>query len=1138
MSRLTGPAAGGLAALVAVSVLATGQTAHAGPPGDDTPALVGASAATSGAETHEVTLVTGDRVLVTTAPDGTQSAAMQTDGDFYTRHVDGDLYLFPADAQQALAADRLDAELFNVSGLIEQGYDDASRETLPLIVQGAIPQTRSATGVTVDARLESIGSAAVSLDKDRAAAAYGQLLGTGARSAGSADPAGSADKIWLDARVQPTDLDLDPATGVEQTGAPRAWDHGYDGTGTTVAVLDTGYDAGHPDLAGQVVAAEDFTGQGIDDASGHGTHVASTVAGSGAADPSKVGMAPQADLMIGKVLGQGGGQASWIIDGMEWAIDGGADVVNMSLGSDVPTDCTDPMSMALQDLSEQTATLFVVAAGNAGARETVSSPGCAQGALTVGAVDADGVTAPFSSRGSTLGEHRVKPDVAAPGVAIAGAAAGSPGGVHYTRKSGTSMASPHVAGAAALVRQAHPGWTAQQVKAALAASVKDDAQGTVYDQGAGELSALAAIRTPVTTDVGVKVADFAWPHGRGQVATKPVTYSNTSDRPVKLRLSVEDVTGADGRSVPSYLLGVDDRVITVPARGSATVDVVARGDVGTLRESAYGEIGGRIVARGGAGHEAVRVTTAVGFWLEPETVTVTVKGIDRDGAAATAGYLDITDMHQPSRAVHYFTGEDLTLRLRAGSYVVTSFIPSVEPDGTTGYAYVGDPEAELTDDTTLVLDARAARKVTVAGDRPAQIRSGSMALQRSWDDRWLLGSALSAGGATGAPTFYAAPTGRAGNGDFTFGTYVRAYDPNVPIEDSDYVYNLAFTEEGRVSADQSHRIADRRLATVTERWHAQRTAWPHAEDMTRIMPGDGTDPIMAATSSPVAAPGTRTAYYTPDVAWQQLASSGGFRDRPETWFDPVRKYSARERAETDWFKMTTRTAMAHRDDGSPGRIAERQGSLVGMSFPYWQDSVAGRTGVAGFLDVGNLRLYQDGELIGTRAVPFGQFEVGTEASELRAELIQLSLRPRAEWKFGRATFSEFTFSTSRPEGDAIEALPIALPHYDAPVDELNLAPATAGFPVTVSLNGQDGYDPGDIVSLSAQVSFDEIDAVRTPLEDYTWVDAPVVRRDGEWVVLVDNSAATQDKVVSLRIEAEDSHGTRTEQSVVHLYGVK
>lgn len=1128
--RLLRTAALSLSAAVALTGLTAPGAASDGTWKDEPrqPGVVGSSTADPRTtDAVPVTLITGHRVLLTWAADGTPSALVQGGGDHYTRRLGDDLYVIPADAQPALAADRLDLELFNVTGLVEQGYDDDRADSLPLIVEGSLPRARTA-GLSVEAVLHSAGSTAVSVAKERLQAAYADLVGSRGRAAPSVD------KVWLDAKVHADAVDLDPATGVAQTGAPQVWDLGIDGSGTTVAVLDTGYDSEHPDLAGRVAAARDFTGQGVEDQSGHGTHVASTIAGTGAADATKSGMAPGAELLVGKVLGWDGGQASWIIAGMEWAVAEGADVVNLSLGSTSPTDCTDPMSLATQSLSEQAGTLFVVAAGNSGARETVSSPGCAEGALTVGAVDAEGETAPFSSRGAVLGTHAVKPDIAAPGVGIVGAQAGSPGGIHYTAMSGTSMATPHVAGAAALVRQAHPDWAAQRVKAALVGSVKPSAAGTVFDQGAGELWAPDALAATVTSDVGVELASFDWPHGPDERTVEQIRYFNDSDAAVRLRLEVRDLAGADARPVPADLVSLRDRTVTVPAHGSASVDVRARGDVGALRDTAYGEISARVVARGVAEDRHVRVTTAVGMWLEPETVDVTVRVLDRDGAPATVGTLDLTDLHQPSRTLYQLTGEDVELRLRVGSYHLTTFVQTTTADGSRSYTHLGDPDLRVTQDTTLVLDARRAQPVTVTGDRPMKIRSGSLGVQRAFDG-WVVGDSLFA---ANDPTFYVAATDRVERGTFRFGTYLRAFQPDVPTEDSPYVYNLAFVEDDRVRDDQSHRVSDRGLASVTERYYSQRQPWA-PEEWTRVVADDGNGPFYASSGDRVAAPGTRTAYFTPGVAWQQHAASGGFRTRPETWFDPVRTYRSGQHREAEWFKMPRLTAMAANPNGSAARVAERQGSLVGFAFPTWGDTVGGRFGASGFGDIGTLSLWQDGEFVGQNPWPSGQADIGDGESELVVEVGMERISRHQFWELARGALTRFTFRTARPEGDTVAALPIALPRYDAPVDQQNLAPPVADFPVSVTFHGQDGYDPGPIGSFSAKVTFDPIDDPLggQPLEDHAWTEVPVVQRDGAWVALVDNSAGAGG-IASLWITAEDAHGTRTEQFVVGVYGVE
>ncbi|GLZ75869.1 hypothetical protein Afil01_06760 [Actinorhabdospora filicis] len=1097
------------AAIAAATLLATPQAA-----GANAPALFGESAATT--STATVTLITGDRVQVAFAADGTASAMLESGADHYIRRDGADLYVIPVAAEAALAQGRLDPALFNVTGLVRQGYDDASSATLPLLLSGSLPQNRAFTGVSVGAHLSSIDATAVSVAKG----SLGTLFGGTSRSA-LATP-----KIWLDAKV--TGFGLDPATGVAQTGAPELWRSGYTGAGTKVAVLDTGYDPNHPDLAGRVAAAQDFTGDGegaIDDA-GHGTHVASTIAGTGAADASKKGMAPDTSLLIGKVLGPGGGQTSWIVAGMEWAVAQGADVVNMSLGSNEPTDCTDPMAEATRALTAQGKTLFVIAAGNSGMRETVSSPGCVEGVLTVGAVDAEGATANFSSRGPVPGSHALKPDLSAPGVAIAGAANGSPAGVNYTTMSGTSMATPHVAGAAALIRQAHPDWTAQQIKAALVASVKKDTEGTIYDQGAGEMWVPGALNASVTSDVSVQIATYDWPHGRDEKTTKTITYTNTGDRAVELDLDLTDATGADGRRIDGRAFDLTRNHVTVPAHGTATVGVTARGDLRGLKDGQYGEIGARLVAKGRHG---VRVTTSVGFWLEPETVTVTFKALDRNGAAATSGYLDITDMHQPARSVAYWTGEDVTLRLRAGKYFVTSYIRTVDATGAANYAYVGDPEATYDEDTTVVLDAAKAVPVTVTGgDKPLQVRTGSIALDRVFG-RWTVQSSLFAQGGR----FYVSPTGKVREGEFHFGTYFRATDPAVAEADSSYVYNLAFTESRRVGRDQAHVVRDRDLGARTENFHAQRTA-SSAYEWTRVLPAGGLDPIYAGSGNPVTTPLTRTAYYSPGVTWQAIGATA--RIFSETWFDAAHTYRAREKTATDWFKLPTATSLFRNPDGTPSRVAERQGTLVGFAFQSWQDT-SGRQAVGGFGDIGSMRIYKNGELIDESAWPARQTDVGSDDCVLRVEVGQYRIAKRG-WELGLGTITSFEFASKRPKGDAVQALPIALPHYDAPVDAYNLAPNTdTAFPVAVTMLGQDGYDPGAITSFSAKVTYEAIDPYGDkPIGDYAWTTVPVVQRGGVWYALVDNTKGAG-TTPSLWIDTVDSHGTKTRQISLNLYGI-
>jgi subtilisin family serine protease len=232
---------------------------------------------------------------------------------------------------------------------------------------------------------------------------------------------------------------------------------------------------------------------------------------------------------------------------MEWAVAEGADVISMSIGTSEPVDCTDPMAAAVDRISASSGVLFVVAAGNLyGPAETITSPGCAASALTVAATDLTQTTAEFSSRGPVMGNHAVKPDIAAPGVDITAARAGGRGDSAYTDMSGTSMATPHVAGAAAILKQQHPDWTGQQLKAALQNSVRSASTVGVYEQGAGELDVAQAVTQQVTGPGTADLGTFAWPHTASDRITKPLAYHNSGTSPVTLTFAV-DARGNNGK---------------------------------------------------------------------------------------------------------------------------------------------------------------------------------------------------------------------------------------------------------------------------------------------------------------------------------------------------------------------------------------------------------------------------------------------------------------------------------------------------------------------------------------------------------------------------------------------------------------
>ena len=247
---------------------------------------------------------------------------------------------------------------------------------------------------------------------------------------------------------------------------PAIWRAGFEGAGLRIAIVDTGADR-HPDFAGRIALAQDFTEHGDVDDVGHGTHVAGIAAGAGAVYR---GVAPKATLVIAKALAGDGGSEDAVLAAMSWASRQNVDVMNLSLGG--PGDPKDPLSREVDALWAD-GILVCVAAGNSGpGAKTIGSPGTAAGAITVGATDKRRALTSYSSRGPVPGLRVHKPDLVAIGGGVTPEAACHYGvGVasarasvldrdrcavppRYVRMSGTSMATPHVTGLCAVLLEA------------------------------------------------------------------------------------------------------------------------------------------------------------------------------------------------------------------------------------------------------------------------------------------------------------------------------------------------------------------------------------------------------------------------------------------------------------------------------------------------------------------------------------------------------------------------------------------------------------------------------------------------------------------------------------------------------------
>lgn len=781
-------------AVVSLVAATASAPAQAAPTPSDVPSARAASdrlAQSAAPSPHsDITLITGDTVHVTVSAHGRYQTRMdlapRPDGRKVTVTTlvgGGHTYVLPSDTADLVASGRVDRALFDVERLIADGYADDRTGSLPVIVQypgqPAAHSARTEPGLRARAdalpastplrTLESINAVALSVGKDSAATFWSSL--NPARTQARVGTLGAGlSRVWLD---RPVHASLDES--VPMIGAPQAWAAGYDGTGVHVAILDTGIDATHPDLAGKVVASRSFVPNvpTVRDGHGHGTHVASTVVGSGAASDGRYrGVAPGADLIIGKVLDDGGsGNESWIIDAMEWATQTEhARIVSMSLGSGQPGDGTDPMSQAVDDLTASTDALFVIAAGNEGKNgaRTVSSPGAANAALTVAAVSKSDTLADFSSHGPRITNYGLKPDIAAPGVDITAARASEgtdmgggavPVDQYYDTASGTSMATPHVAGSAAILLQEHPDWTSAQLKAALTSTGKDDGY-TVYQQGAGRLDVGAAVRATVLAET--EKVDFGrvrYPQ-TGPPITKPVAYRNDTDQPVTLNLATT-VRTVSGAATPDGMFGVSPASLDVPAHGTAEAAVTLDPTLGTA-----GLYSGAVLATS----EGVSLRIPIGTYKEPEGYELSVSAVPPDDASVSLlGPVIVrrvdTDSHQwtilPASGA-------VSVHLDKGVYSVTQNMAWKDrPGDFDNDTLLANPQVDLSQDTSITLDANTAQKIDFDLDRPTEIYGSTMSA-------WQIpaGSSTPYGVVTDQLPYlvqaWATPTGKATVGKFVF----------------------------------------------------------------------------------------------------------------------------------------------------------------------------------------------------------------------------------------------------------------------------------------------------------------------------------------------------------------------------------
>ncbi|GGP73264.1 S8 family serine peptidase [Saccharothrix coeruleofusca] len=1070
-TRLAGTAA---AAVLVLSAAGPQVSTAAGPP--PPPRADGVA--------RSVTLITGDRVLLD--GDRVRSVVAGPGRDrvvFRSFRRDGHLNVVPGDAARALSQGRLDPRLFDVTGLVEAGYDDARRDTVPLVVAGdRADEEVAAAGLRTTRDLPAVGAYAAQVAKDRAADAWRTLVSRA-----------SVRKVWLDGVRRPS---LDRSTA--QIGAPAAWSAGYTGTGIKVAVLDSGVDGEHPDLAGREAAQANFTDEPDNtDAVGHGTHVAATIA---SVDAKYRGVAPDARLLDGKVCTVAGCQESWVLAGMQWAADQGADVVNLSLGgTDTPE--TDPLEEAVATLSASSGTLFVIAAGNSSRPGTINSPGSADAALTVGAVDRQEGIAPFSSRGPRVGDGAVKPDITAPGVAIAAAKAskgflGDPVDDRHVSMSGTSMATPHVAGAAALLAQQHPDWTGARIKAALVASARNNPALTAFDQGAGRVDLAKAITQTVTSEpASLAMGLQKWPHTDDVPVTRTVVYRNTGSAAVALTVTT-DVKGPDGAAAPSGLITASPAKVTVPAGGQASVTVTAD----TRRGSLDGLYVGSVVATGGP----TALRTAISVNREVESYDVAFSFVDANGAPASDYYASVIGLDNDVFAFPYDEDGAFTMRLPKGDYFANA-------DVTTGdqkLALLPRPALSVTADTTVTVDARTARPLRItAPDPAAQEALGDITIVRRHGDRLASFSTAFLGGfGQDISIAHSGPELATEEMTVLLGAQLRG----TPMGEAPLTYRLSWTQHGRLPTGFERSVTRADLAEVRTRFGAAPADGKRGLGGNPITP----DGIGGWAWMPdVAAPGEAVDLVTVDgLSWSwgflQFTPSGAVE---ASLTSPERTYG-RGTSSAQRFNDPVFSPALPR---SRSPQVARSGDRISVAVPLFADG-AGNGGSTNATSA-RTALWRDGVLVGETAnggnglfdVPGGAADFRLETSAVRAPGIsEFSAEVRSSWTFRSDTV---------PQGE-FRPLPLSVVRFAPVLDERGAAPVG---PLEVPLVVQQLAGAGQLGRIDVEASFDD---------GRTWRAVPV--SDG--VARVDNPAAG---FASLRVKAVDSAGNALEHTVVRAYRI-
>ncbi|MET9881060.1 S8 family serine peptidase [Actinacidiphila glaucinigra] len=1127
------------AALVALAV--TNPASAQGPAQPDE----GSRSQTAHFASHEVTLITGDRVTVTNGPSGSQSVTVAPAvGREYVAFVkrkgpDG-WSVTPADALALVDAGRLDHRLFHVSTLIKQKRTHMS--PLPLIVE-----------YTGDARSAQKRNALAGVDNVRpirgtAFAALTQRAGSGSTfwkdiaptEVGTRTLGAGIRRLWLDstARIpqartashsdEPTaDKKLKLDLTVAHIGAPSAWARGYNGSGVKVAILDGGYASHHPDLKGVVTETANFTTDpDVEDYNGLGTHRASIIAGSGAASGGlRKGVAPGVELMVGKVCyASGDCPNSGIIEGMEWAAQHGAKVINLS-PYDVDTPGQDALEAAVESVSKKYGTLVVAASGFGDTLQSLASPASADAALAVGGTFLDEERIGGSAKGPRIGDWGLKPDIAAPGADVVAAWAGGTGpDDYYIPASGTGVAAPHIAGAAAILFQEHPDWTAQQVKAHLMSTTVGGVEAGAYWQGAGRVDVARASAQAVSAEpTGLDFKRVRWSSAGRPPVTKTLTYRNPGSEPVTLDLSVK-ATYDKTVPAPDGLFRLSADTVTVPAHGSQSVTLTGTPEAAGTHYEAFSGVVQAVSPDG-----AVSVRTALGMDVEEPFYDLSLKVIGRTGHAPTSAAIAVDALDSTQAAVYPVEiAPDGTGKVRVphGTWSISGLLfdsPSDDP-ARTQTTVVAVPRLAMLDDRTVTFDARKARKATTTAPR-SSLRITRASVGTISKGLNLGAEVPGAIGRTHLDNIYALPTEKT---SYTGFAYALATNWETPSDRTrtPVTYHLTRSVVGAIPdvPGFSPRTSD--LAKVDTTFTAARAGTTATRVLDTYVAGQhwATDKI---ESVPV--PSQRTDYFSVSdgLEWQpgfdQSPGVGGDGTQVpgQLYIGERRSYRARTSTDERWNGAVQSFGLKPNELGN-----ERDGDTMRFSL---QPGANGNLDTFAGSETGLLegQLQRNGEVISDHPFTFRFATVPDDATpadylltasyDRDPSLSDISASTRAEWRFRSA-------SSEQPQ-----SLPLYAVRMAPELDEWNRARAGSKLDIPTYIQRETGTPETAIRTFTVDVSYNE---------GKTWQRAQVKGSGLHRTVKISHPKHSKGGSVSLRSFVEDAAGNSFKQTVLKAYLIK